>query len=117
MSSEVSNASQQPIAPNKPIVGSNVYTHATGMHQDAMIKSPLTYQPFDPTQFGFKGAYLPISNQSGRAAIRCYLTSLSLKVTDDIVDKIFHKIRSFETPDGLISDQHMHSIIKSVSRC
>src|SRR5260370_42420930 len=32
------------VAPNKAIVGSNAFAHEAGIHQDGIIKNPLTYK-------------------------------------------------------------------------
>jgi hypothetical protein len=34
------------ISDNKPIVGRNVFRHESGIHVDAVLEEPLTYEPF-----------------------------------------------------------------------
>jgi len=47
--SEVSNMRQQP---NQPFVGTSAFVHKGGVHIDAMLKNPKTYEHVDPTLFG-----------------------------------------------------------------
>lgn len=39
---------------NKPIVGELVFAHESGIHVDAVIENPLTYEPFLPEKIGLK---------------------------------------------------------------
>ena len=47
--SEVSNMRQQP---NQPFVGTSAFVHKGGVHIDAMLKNPKTYEHIDPTIVG-----------------------------------------------------------------
>ena len=47
--SEVSNMRQQP---NQPFVGSSAFTHKGGVHIDAMLKNPKTYEHLNPEVVG-----------------------------------------------------------------
>lgn len=41
-----------PRQPHTPIVGQNAATHTSGGHTNAIIKNPLSYQPFNPSDIG-----------------------------------------------------------------
>src|SRR5260370_17148053 len=40
------------VAPNKAIVGANAFAHEAGIHQDGIIKNPLTYEIISPHTVG-----------------------------------------------------------------
>ncbi len=40
------------VAPNKAIVGANAFAHEAGIHQDGIIKNPLTYEIMSPQSVG-----------------------------------------------------------------
>jgi len=40
----VSELTGFPVQPNKAVVGSNAFRHASGLHQDGVIKMPLTFE-------------------------------------------------------------------------
>lgn len=40
------------VQPNKALVGQNAFLHAAGMHQQAMLADPLTFEPFGPEWVG-----------------------------------------------------------------
>ena len=41
-----------PVQPNKAIIGRNAFAHAAGIHQDGMLKNPLTYEIITPQSVG-----------------------------------------------------------------
>ena len=54
------------IQPNKAIVGGNAFAHESGIHQDGVIKNPLTYEIMTPQSVGLTGSQLTIGKLSGR---------------------------------------------------
>jgi 2-isopropylmalate synthase len=40
------------VQPNKAIVGGNAFAHESGIHQDGVIKNPLTYEIMTPSRSG-----------------------------------------------------------------
>src|SRR4029453_2004142 len=40
------------VAPNKAVVGANAFAHEAGIHQDGIIKNPLTYEIISPETVG-----------------------------------------------------------------
>ena len=41
-----------PVQPNKAIIGRNAFAHEAGIHQDGMLKNPLTYEIMTPQSVG-----------------------------------------------------------------
>jgi len=79
----VSERSGVPIAPNKAVVGANIFATAAGVHQDGLLKNPDTYLPFHPETVGAHGIRLPLSPMSGRAALALRLKELGIELTPD----------------------------------
>ena len=52
MSLFVAKASDRPLSVSKPVVGSRVYAHESGLHADGVIKDPHNYEGFDPSEVG-----------------------------------------------------------------
>ncbi|MFO8010219.1 MAG: homocitrate synthase [Dehalococcoidia bacterium] len=48
----VSYAFDVPIPANQPGVGTNAFTHASGIHADAVLKDPTNYELYDLTEIG-----------------------------------------------------------------
>ena len=43
------------VQPNKAIVGLNAFRHESGIHQDAMLKAPITFEIMQPQSVGVPG--------------------------------------------------------------
>ncbi len=48
----VSRLTREPVQANKAIVGRNAFAHEAGIHQDGMLKNPLTYEIMTPQSVG-----------------------------------------------------------------
>jgi len=57
------------VQPNKAIVGRNAFAHEAGIHQDGMIKNPLTYEIMTPHSVGVPDSRLVLGKHSGRHAL------------------------------------------------
>src|SRR5258706_1200894 len=64
------------VAPNKAVVGANAFAHEAGIHQDGIIKNPLTYEIISPETVGVPSRSLVLGKHSGRNAIRTTLKDL-----------------------------------------
>src|SRR5580704_9405572 len=58
------------VAPNKAVVGANAFAHEAGIHQDGIIKNPLTYEIISPEAVGVPARSLVLGKHSGRNALR-----------------------------------------------
>jgi 2-isopropylmalate synthase len=58
------------VQPNKAIVGGNAFRHESGIHQDGVIKMPITYEIMDPKSIGLPSSTLVLGKLSGRHAFR-----------------------------------------------
>jgi 2-isopropylmalate synthase len=74
----VSRLTGIPTAPNKAVVGSNIFATSAGIHQDGLLKSLDTYLPFRPETVGAPGVELVLGKHSGRAAFAARLGELGL---------------------------------------
>ena len=61
------------VQPNKAIVGRNAFAHEAGIHQDGVLKNPLTYEIMTPQSVGAPGTSFVLGKHSGRHALgqRC----------------------------------------------
>lgn len=68
----VSEASGRKIPEDKPIIGSMVYTHESGIHVDGLLKHCETYQTFDPKEVGRTHHFI-LGKHSGITSIIYFL--------------------------------------------
>lgn len=57
LSTLVARASRRRLGPAKPVVGSGVFLHESGIHIRGLLRDPLSYQPFDPVEVGSKSRF------------------------------------------------------------
>jgi len=89
LSKLVSERTGIPVAPNKAVVGTNVFCSAAGIHQDGLLKNPETYLPFPPELVGADPVRFVLDKHSGRAAIAAELRRGGMKPTDRMVEAIY----------------------------
>ena len=90
--SDIANKHQDP---SLPYVGSRAFTHKGGMHIDALIKDPHTYEHITPEMVG-NHRTLIVSELTGKAGISKKLEELGVKNTPENVNKVLAMIKNME---------------------
>lgn len=72
-------------APNKSVVGINMFRTSAGIHQDGLLQHPDTYLPFRPEAIGAEPVRLLLDHNSGRQAVRHHLEAAGVEPTDEHV--------------------------------
>src|SRR5437870_3814232 len=80
------------VAPNKAIVGANAFAHEAGIHQDGIIKNPLTYEIISPQTVGVHNRSLVVGKHSGRHALRMTLKDLGYEASDTELAEIYRRV-------------------------
>ena len=80
------------VAPNKAIVGANAFAHEAGIHQDGIIKNPLTYEIISPQSVGVPARSLVLGKHSGRNALRQTLRDLGFEPTDSELAEVYTRV-------------------------
>jgi len=81
----------------QPFVGQSAFAHKGGVHIDAMVKEPATYEHCDPERVGNERRYL-LSEQSGGATVAAKLDHLipDLDKRHPAVQDLLQKIKTLE---------------------
>ena len=80
------------VAPNKAVVGANAFAHEAGIHQDGIIKNPLTYEIISPQTVGVPHRSLVVGKHSGRNALRMTLKDLGYEASDAELVEIYGRV-------------------------
>lgn len=83
-----------PLAPNKPVVGKNLFRTETGVHQDGILKHVDTYMPFKPELIGEGPVEVLLGANSGRNAVRHKLAAAGFDVTDEMLQTFMKYIKN-----------------------
>lgn len=97
---------------NKPIVGKNVFRHESGIHVDAVIEEPLTYEPFLPELIG-QTRKIVLGKHSGCRAVKAKLEECGIEVTRDELCKIVEEVKRSREEGRYINDELFNHIVRS----
>jgi 2-isopropylmalate synthase len=80
-----------PVQPNKAITGRNAFAHEAGIHQDGVLKNPLTYEIMTPQSVGVPDSKLVLGKHSGRHALGIRCEQLGHKFERRELDEVYRK--------------------------
>lgn len=90
----VSHASGRELPTWKAIVGSNMFTHESGIHADGALKNPKTYEAFHPEEVGLERQIL-IGKHSGTAALKAKFAEYGIHLSEFKAQEMLAKVRSY----------------------
>jgi 2-isopropylmalate synthase len=93
--------------PNKAIVGANAFAHASGIHQDGVLKDALNYEIMSPQQVGLAGSRIVLTSRSGRHALRFRLHALGLNPDKDHLAALWPAFLELADTKKEVSDQDL----------
>ncbi|WP_048196944.1 homocitrate synthase family protein [Methanocaldococcus vulcanius] len=98
---------------NKPIVGELVFAHESGIHVDAVIENPLTYEPFLPEKIGVKRNIL-LGKHSGCRAVAYKLKLMGIDYDKEMLCEIVKKVKEIREEGKFITDEIFRNIVEEV---
>jgi D-citramalate synthase len=113
VSKMVEEYSAVPIAPNKPIVGENVFTQVAGVHADGDNKDNLYCNDLMPERFGRKREYA-LGKTSGRANILRNLQEMGLELTPEQTRKVTQRITELGDRKEIVTPEDLPYIVSDV---
>jgi len=100
---------------NKAIVGANAFAHEAGIHQDGMLKSPITYEIMTPQSVGIKHTTLILGKHSGRHALKQRYTELGYKLSDDELQRAYKLFCEIADQKKEVFDEDLEAILETGS--
>jgi 2-isopropylmalate synthase len=85
----VSDTMRMPVQPNKAIVGSNAFSHSSGIHQDGFLKDAQTYEIITPEEVGAESSKIVLTARSGRSALAYRFQKLGFQFDRNDVDVLY----------------------------
>ncbi len=108
----VSTATGIMVQPNKAIVGANAFAHESGIHQDGIIKNPLTYEIMDAKDIGLKANRLVLGKHSGRHALSKRLKELGYPLEGEGLQKVFGSFKDLADKKKEIFDEDLIAMME-----
>jgi 2-isopropylmalate synthase len=104
------------VAPNKAVVGANAFAHEAGIHQDGIIKNPLTYEIISPETVGVPARSLVLGKHSGRHALRESLRELGYEPSDEQLAECYRRVTAFADTAKNVRARDLMTIAHEVIR-
>ncbi len=114
LSRYVSKASGRELPAWKPIVGTNMFRHESGVHADGAIKNPKNYEAFDPAVVGLE-RQIVIGKHSGKAGIVNKFKEYGIELNSEEANEMLEEVR--KTSVGLkreLFDKELVQIYKDI---
>jgi len=100
-----------PVQPNKAIVGDNAFAHEAGIHQDGVLKAPITYEILTPQSIGRPSNELVLGKHSGRHAFHDRLLELGFDLEGDDFQLAFQRFKDLADKKKTIFNEDIEAIV------
>ena len=100
----VSRITGMSVQANKAVVGENAFRHASGIHQDGVLKDRSTYEVMQPERVGVPGNSLVLGKLSGRAGLQARLEALHIQFSSGDHDIPTATVRLSDPSGNMSSD-------------
>ncbi len=100
------------VQPNKAIVGRNAFAHEAGIHQDGVIKNPLTYEIMTPQSVGVPANSLVLGKHSGRHALGKRCEQLGFQFSRRELDAIYRRFVALADRIKVIADEQLLELVQ-----
>jgi len=99
------------VQPNKAIVGANAFRHESGIHQDGVIKMPITFEIIDPRTVGIPASSLVMGKLSGRHAFKERLAELGYTLGETDFNRVFMAFKELADKKKEVADKDIESLV------
>ncbi len=99
------------IQPNKAIVGANAFAHEAGIHQDGVLKNPMTYEIMKPETIGLSASRLILGKHSGRHALRTHLKDMGYDLSDEELQLVFTQFKELADKKKHVVDEDLEVLV------
>jgi 2-isopropylmalate synthase len=93
------------VPPNKAVVGGNAFRHASGIHQDGVLKHRATFECFDPAEIGHpEGTEIVVGKLSGRAGFAARAETLGYRLEGRALARAFERFQALAAGGAAVGD-------------
>lgn len=96
---------------HKAIVGANAFNHASGIHQDGVLKDRETYEIIQPEIIGVPQNFISLTARSGRHALQHCLEELGYQVEGAQLDDVYQRFLQLADLKKEVFDQDLYVLM------
>ena len=100
------------VQPNKAIVGGNAFAHESGIHQDGVLKNPLTYEIMTPQSVGLCGSIISVGKLSGRRGLQGKLRELGHDLEGAALDAVYREVIALADTKKDVTDADLLALVE-----
>src|SRR5581483_273542 len=100
------------VQPNKAIVGRNAFAHEAGVHQDGVLKNPLTYEIMTPQSVGVPDSRLVLGKHSGRHALGRKCEELGYAFERRELDRVYKRFVALADRIKTVNDDDLLALLQ-----
>jgi len=89
----VAKAANRTIPEWKSVIGTNMFTHESGIHADGVIKNPKTYEAYAPEEVGLV-RQIVVGKHSGSRSIELKFHEYGMDIPKDVATKMLPRVRT-----------------------
>jgi 2-isopropylmalate synthase len=104
------------VQPNKAIVGDNAFAHESGIHQDGVLKNPLTYEIMTPESVGLASNKIVLGRHSGRHALKDKLIRLGYVLDEQQFEEVFYRFTELADKKKEVYDEDIVALVDDATR-
>ena len=100
------------VQPNKAVVGANAFAHASGIHQDGILKARETYEIMRAEDVGWTANKIVLGKLSGRNAFKQRLQELGIELDSEAeVNAAFGRFKELADRKSDIFDEDIMALV------
>ncbi|WP_454720611.1 MULTISPECIES: 2-isopropylmalate synthase [Cupriavidus] len=100
------------VQPNKAVVGANAFAHASGIHQDGVLKARDTYEIMRAEDVGWTANKIVLGKLSGRNAFKQRLQELGIALdSESEINAAFTRFKELADQKAEIFDEDIMAIV------
>ena len=100
------------VQPNKAVVGANAFAHASGIHQDGVLKARQTYEIMTAEDVGWSTNKIVLGKLSGRSAFKQRLKEIGIELdSEDAYNKAFQRFKDLADKKADIFDEDLQALV------
>lgn len=104
------------VQPNKAVVGANAFAHASGIHQDGVLKARDTYEIMRAEDVGWTANKIVLGKLSGRNAFKQRLLELGVQMSSEMdVNAAFTRFKELADRKSEIFDEDILALVSDES--
>jgi 2-isopropylmalate synthase len=104
------------VQPNKAVVGANAFAHASGIHQDGVLKARDTYEIMRAEDVGWSANRIVLGKLSGRNAFKQRLQELGIELeSESEINAAFARFKDLADRKSEIFDEDIIALVSDES--